>query len=207
MSGQRQGGFSLLELLVALFVVVIITSLVTLTVNSGGQDVELDAKVRSLADISSYALDEAQMRSVDMGLLIERVDEREGTAFVYSWRERTPEGWRRPIVDADIFGSQRFPTGLELSLEVEDTLIEVLSAQELALEEVNGGLSDTQNEVTDEVRPQVIFYSSGEATVASIQLRQEKTGDVLWRIEWDLLGRSKLLRRGELSEDEIDESR
>ena len=207
MSGQRQGGFSLLELLVALFVVVIITSLVTLTVNSGGQDVELDAKVRSLADISSYALDEAQMRSVDMGLLIERVDEREGTAFVYSWRERTPEGWRRPIVDADIFGSQRFPTGLELSLEVEDTLIEVLSAQELALEEVNGGLSDTQNEVTDEVLPQVIFYSSGEATVASIQLRQEKTGDVLWRIEWDLLGRSKLLRRGELSEDEIDESR
>jgi general secretion pathway protein H len=207
MSGQRQGGFSLLELLVALFVVVIITSLVTLTVNSGGQDVELDAKVRSLADISSYALDEAQMRSVDMGLLIERVDEREGTAFVYSWRERTPEGWRRPIVDADIFGSQRFPTGLELSLEVEDTLIEVLSAQELALEEPNGGLSDTQNEVTDEVRPQVIFYSSGEATVASIQLRQEKTGDVLWRIEWDLLGRSKLLRRGELSEDEIDESR
>ena len=207
MSGQRQGGFSLLELLIALFVVVIITSLVTLTVNSGGQDVELDAKVRSLADISSYALDEAQMRSVDMGLLIERVDEREGTAYVYSWRERTPEGWRRPIVDADIFGSQRFPTGLELSLEVEDTLIEVLSAQELALEEPNGGLSDTQNEVTDEVRPQVIFYSSGEATVASIQLRQEKTGDVLWRIEWDLLGRSKLLRRGELSEDEIDESR
>jgi general secretion pathway protein H len=207
MSGQRQGGFSLLELLVALFVVVIITSLVTLTVNSGGQDVELDAKVRSLADISSYALDEAQMRSVDMGLLIERIDEREGTAFVYSWRERTPEGWRRPIVDADIFGSQRFPTGLELSLEVEDTLIEVLSAQELALEELSGGLSDTQNEVTDEVRPQVIFYSSGEATVASIQLRQEKTGDVLWRIEWDLLGRSKLLRRGELSEDEIDESR
>jgi general secretion pathway protein H len=206
MSGQRQGGFSLLELLVALFVVVIITSLVTLTVNSGGQDVELDAKVRSLADISSYALDEAQMRSVDMGLLIERVDEREGTAFVYSWRERTPEGWRRPIVDADIFGSQRFPTGLELSLEVEDTLIEVLSAQELALEELNGGLSDTQNEVTDEVLPQVIFYSSGEATVASIQLRQEKTGDVLWRIEWDLLGRSKLLRRGELSEDDIDES-
>jgi general secretion pathway protein H len=207
MNGKMQGGFSLLELLVALFVVVIITSLVTLTVNSGGQDVELDAKVRSLADISSYALDEAQMRSVDMGLLIERVDEREGTAYVYSWRERTPEGWRRPIVDADIFGSQRFPTGLELSLEVEDTLIEVLSAQELALEEPNGGLSDTQNEVTDEVLPQVIFYSSGEATVASIQLRQEKTGDVLWRIEWDLLGRSKLLRRGELSEDEIDESR
>ena len=62
--------------------------------------------------------------------------------------------------------------------------------------------------LTVELLPQVIFYSSGEATVASIQLREEKTGDLLWRIEWDLLGRSKLLRRGELSEeDEADESR
>lgn len=206
MSGKTQGGFSLLELLVALFVVVIITSLVTLTVNSGSQDIELDARVRSLADISNYAVDEAQMRGVDMGLLIERVDQSEGIAYSYSWRERTPQGWRRPIIDADIFDSRLLPVGLELLLEVEGVQLEVLSADELALEQLSDGLSDTKNEVTEEPRPQVIFYSSGEATVSSIQLREEKTGDVLWRVEWDLLGRSKLLRRGEQSGDEADES-
>jgi general secretion pathway protein H len=206
MSGKTQGGFSLLELLVALFVVVIITSLVTLTVNSGSQDIELDARVRSLSDISNYALDEAQMRSLDMGLLIERVDEGDGIAYSYSWRERTPQGWRRPIIDADIFDSQQFPVGLELLLEVEGLQLDVLSADDRALEELSDGLSDTQNGVTEELRPQIIFYSSGEATVSSIQLREEKTGDLLWRVEWDLLGRSKLLRRGELSEDEADES-
>ena len=158
MSGQRQSGFSLLELLVALFVVVIITSLVTLTVNSGGQDVELDARVRSIVDISSYALDEAQMRSVDMGLFIERVDESEGTAYAYSWHERTPQGWRRPTVDADIFDGQRFPIGLELILEVEDELIDLLSAEELALEKLPDGLSESKNGITQETVPQVIFY-------------------------------------------------
>ena len=65
MKAKQQGGFSLLELLVALFVVVIITSLVTLSVNSGGEDIELDATVKSLADVSSYALDEAQLRGVN----------------------------------------------------------------------------------------------------------------------------------------------
>lgn len=207
MSGKTQGGFSLLELLVALFVVVIITSLVTLTVNSGSQDIELDARVRSLADISNYAVDEAQMRGVDMGLLFERVDLSEGTAYSYSWRERTPQGWRRPIIDADIFDSRQLPVGLELLLEVEGVQLEVLSADELALEELSDGLSDTQNAVTEEVGPQVIFYSSGEATVSSIQLREEKTGDLLWRVEWDLLGGSKLLRRGELPGDDTDERR
>ena len=207
MSGKTQGGFSLLELLVALFVVVIITSLVTLTVNSGSQDIELDARVRSLADISNYAVDEAQMRGVDMGLLFERVDLSEGTAYSYSWRERTPQGWRRPIIDADIFDSRQFPVGLELLLEVEGVQLEVQSADELALEQLSDGLSDTPKEVTEELRPQVIFYSSGEGTVSSIQLREEKTGDLLWRVEWDLLGRSKLLRRGELSGDEADERR
>ena len=73
-SRQSQRGFSLLELLVTLLVVVLITSLVTLTVGSGGQDIRLAAKVRNLADVASYALDEAQMMGIDYGLLLQRAD-------------------------------------------------------------------------------------------------------------------------------------
>ena len=67
----RQQGFSLLELLVALIVVVLVTTMVNLTVSSGGQDVRLEAQVRNLADVASYALDEAQMTGVDYGLLLQ----------------------------------------------------------------------------------------------------------------------------------------
>ena len=48
MKGPRQAGFSLLELLVTLIVIVLVTSLVSLTVSSGGQDIKLQAQVRIL---------------------------------------------------------------------------------------------------------------------------------------------------------------
>lgn len=192
MKVQHQSGFSLLELLVALFVVVIITSLVTLAVNSGGQDVELEARAKSLADISSFALDEAQMRGVDMGLLIEQTEERGERLYSYSWRERMPRGWQKPVVDSDIFAGRQFPAGIELTLELEDTLVDILGEVDLVLETDGKKI---------EVVPQVIFYSSGEVTVGSIALRQTETGELLWRIEWDLLGRFTLLRRGEAPDE------
>jgi len=68
---RKHRGFSLLELLVALFVVVLITSMVTLTVSSGGQDIRLEATVRKLADVAAFALDEAQIHGQDYGLMLE----------------------------------------------------------------------------------------------------------------------------------------
>ena len=63
---QAQRGFSLLELLVALFVVVLITSMVTLTVNSGGQDIQLESMVRDVAEVASFAVNSSSWASVMM---------------------------------------------------------------------------------------------------------------------------------------------
>jgi general secretion pathway protein H len=190
---KQQHGFSLLELLVALFVVVIITSLVTLSVNSGGEGIELDAKVKSLADVSSYALDEAQLRGVDMGLLLERVDKNGERVFRYRFLERTPRGWLTPEIEVDIFAARTFPSTVELSLEMENTLVDLTGEQQPIQPPSSEGIIAGPD-------PQVIFYSSGETTVGIISLRQEKTGELLWTIEWDLVGRFTLLRRGETSE-------
>jgi general secretion pathway protein H len=183
----RQRGFSLLELLVALMVVVLVTSLVSFTVSSGGQDIRLQSMVNNLADVASYALDEAQMTGVNYGLLLEQGQEEGKTVYSYRWLERNLDGWGEPASGKDLFAQQQLPPGIELELELEDAPLVELS------------LDDEESEA---LSPQVVFYSSGETTVGAINVRQEDNGDLLWRIEWDLLGRFDVLRRGEAEEEE-----
>jgi general secretion pathway protein H len=183
-----QVGFSLLELLVTLFVVVLITSLVTLTVSSGGQDIRLEAKVRNLADVASYALDEAQLLGRDYGLLLQRSDVDGELVYGYQWRERQPEGWREPQSGKDVFAPQQLPADIELQLELEE--VPVVEVPEL----VQG----------EELAPQVVLYSSGETTAGAIDVRRTGNGELLWRLEWDLLGRFEVMRRGEAREATIE---
>lgn len=182
----RQQGFSLLELLVALIVVVLVTTMVNLTVSSGGQDVRLEAQVRNLADVASYALDEAQMTGVDYGLLLQENEETGETTYSYSWLERHVDGWGDPVSGKDLFAQEHLPPGIALELEVEDAPVAELS------------LDDNEEE---KINPQVVFYASGETTVGAINVRQQDNDELLWRIEWDLFGRFDVLRRGEAEEE------
>ncbi len=189
----QQRGFSLLELLVALIVIVLITSLVSLTVTSGGQDVQLNAAVRNLADVAEYALDEAQMTGTDYGLRLDEEFGEDGRQYSYSWRERHLEGWVPTPQQAEIFTPRRLPPGIDLELELEDSVFRDTDLAEDDQEPERG---------EREPPPQVVFYASGETTVGAINVRERESGDLLWRIEWDLLGRFKLLLRGEESPGE-----
>ena len=182
---SRQRGFSLLELLVVLIVVVLITSMVSLTVSSGGQGVRLESTVRRLADVASYALDEAQMTGLDYGLLLQEVHEDGASYYRYSWHQRRLDGWQQPAAGQDVFEPQRLPPEVRLELELENTPPVELSP----------------DDEEPQTRPQVVFYSSGETTVGAIDVRQRDNSDLLWRIEWDLLGRFEVLRRGEAEEE------
>ncbi len=177
----RHDGFSLLELLVALFVIVLITSMVSFNFTSGGQEVELESKVRNLASVAAYALDEAQMSGVDYGLLVEERLEGAEVIYRYQWLERALDGWRMPASGKDLFEAQVMPPGISLQLELQDAPL-----VELSLED----------EGSDIVAPQVVFYASGETTVGAIDVMRIDDGELLWRVEWDLLGRFEILRRG-----------
>ena len=185
-------GFSLLELLVALFVVVMITSMVSLTVSSGGQDVRLESNVRNLVDVASYALDEAQMSGQDYGLLLQEDSDAEEVQYVYSWHRRGLEGWEDLHTHQDVFAPQSLPENIELVLELPDAPV---TERSLEAEDEEG------EEGEERTNPQVVFYASGETTEGTIDVRQRDSGDLLWRVEWDLLGRFELLRRGELGEE------
>jgi len=184
----RHRGFSLLELLVALFVIVLITSMVSFNFTSGGQEIELESRVRNLASVGAYALDEAQMSGVDYGLLLEERLEGREVIYRYQWLERALDGWQTPASGKDLFETQAMAPGISLQLELEDAPL-----VELSLED----------EGSDIVAPQVVFYASGETTVGAIDVVRTDDGELLWRIEWDLLGRFEVMRRGRPDDEDL----
>ncbi len=196
-ASPHQRGFSLLELLVALMVIVLVTTMVNLTVSSGGQDIQLESVVRNLADAGSYALDEAQMTGVDYGFLIEEEQAEGETRYSYRWLERQIDGWGEPTSGKEVFARQQLPPGITLELELEDVPVVKLSPDEKMDHK-----SDDKSDEEEKITPQVVFYASGEATVGAINVRQLDNGELLWRIQWDLLGRFDVLRRGVADEQE-----
>ena len=109
------------------------------------------------------------------------------TIYSYQWLERSLDGWGAPSAVRNCLRSKRLPPGIELELELEDAPFVELSPDD-----------DGEAEI---ISPQVVFYASGEATVGAINVVQEADGELLWRIEWDLLGRFEVLRRGEAEEE------
>lgn len=185
MSGQWQRGFSLLELLVTLFVIVLVTSLVTLNVGTGGADYRLQHLVENVADTANYALDEAQFAGWDYGLLITRQDRDGEPYYRLRWLERGPERWRSPLSGKEVFADVDLDAGVELEL----TLDGALQDEQLFYPRV------------DAPAPQVVLYASGETLPGALDLLDEN-GSLLWRLEWDLLGNFRALRQG-LAEDEL----
>ena len=191
MKQGQQRGFSLLELLVALFVIVLVTSLVSLSVGTGGQDILLESKVRNLADVAEYALDEAQMAGRSYGLVLERGLVEGEAVYSYRWLQWTPaDGWQEPSGGKEVFAPQDMPAQVELLLELEDV--------------PSVDLSPGAGAEAASADPQVVFYASGETTAGAIDVRQRDSGELLWRVEWDLLGRFQVLRRGEAQDELLD---
>lgn len=177
MNASRERGFSLIEMLITLLVIVLFTSLVTLNLGSGAGERERDQLAMALRDGVQYALDEAQFAGRDFGLLLQR-DEGVDPAYFLRWRERQPQGWRPPAQGTDVFVDLRLAGELTLTL---DGLL--ISPADSGAGEALAGTA-----------PQWQFLASGETQTGELLWRDDVSGEALWRMEWDALGRLSLFR-------------
>lgn len=171
---RRSRAFSLVELLVVLFVVVLMTSLASLSLSPGAGDRVAERAARDIMGVAAYALDEAQFTGRDHGLRL--VQDAGAGTWRTQWLERWPEGWRRPESARDVWRAQELGQRVVPELSLED--------RPVALQGDGRALMDAA--------PPVVFYASGETVPGALVLRDADGGAVLWRLRWDLLGRFTL---------------
>lgn len=177
---SRVRGFSLIELLVALFVIVLLTGVVSLNVGRGGAELELEGEVRHLSGLLAFASAEAGLSATDHGLFIARDSDMDSSGYEGIWLRRFDQGWAAPRGSAEVFEPLILAAGFELRLD--------LSGQpEVELLPYEPDLNPS---------PQIVAWAGGEMTPGSLSWLDSRTGELLYRLEWDLLGRMTLLPRG-----------
>ena len=181
MSSPKLRGFSFIELLVAIFVIVLLTGVVSLNVRRGGAELQLDGEVRYLANLLSFSGAEAELSAADHGLLIVLDSSARGTRYQGIWLRRFDQGWASPRARTDVFLPFDFMAGTELLLNLD-------------------GQPSVEIPIYDptlNAAPQIVMLAGGEMTPGSIEWLDVLTGELLYRLEWDFLGRMTVLPNGE----------
>ena len=174
-------GFSLVEMLVVVLVVVLLTSVVSLNVGSGGRDIDRDQSARRLAGLMAHAQVEAEFSGADHGLYFERIGGLGAVRYRGHWLRLYDQGWAEPRGNLALEEPVAFPEGTEIYLTLS---------------------GDPDVEITDrpiDLRPEphIVFYASGEVSEGALDWVDGATGSLLYQFEWDLLGRMELLLAGE----------
>lgn len=145
-SSKKSNGFSLIEILVVMFMIGIMSSAVLLSVDIGNpsNDEEvLDKQIEKFLMLSALAEDESVLTGSPIGLVV--LPPQDSSTWQFVWQRYRGGEW----VDAgDPFKSETFPEDVELTLEVEGELIDFPRLSE----------SDAPP------LPSIIFYPGGEIT-------------------------------------------
>ncbi len=145
---SQSRGFSLIEMLVVMFVIGIMASAVMLSIDIGGSSNSgevLDEKVEKLLILSSLAEDEAVLTGDPIGLVLNPPHEQD--VWQYAWQRYRGGAW----VDAgEPFSAESFPQNIELTLEVEGELVDFPR------------LIQDQDDAPR--LPSIVFYPAGEVT-------------------------------------------
>jgi general secretion pathway protein H len=142
----RAAGFTLLELLVVVFIIGIMATMFTLSVGvAGGTDRELRRETERLQPLIALAVEDASFQSRELGLRLYpgryefSVFDR-GDAF-----DPTDDKWE-PIGE-DVLGPRELPSAFALELEIEGRAV---------------NLERSEKDVEKRYEPQLFIFSSGD---------------------------------------------
>lgn len=174
-------GFSLIELLITVLVIVLLTSVVSLNVGRGGGEIALKEDAQHLLALMEYVQTEAEMSGVDHGLYLEQKPGRGIQTTTGYWLRRYDQGWAEPRGGSDVLIPFVFDDNTELWLTLAD----------------NPNVEIGERDPDLRPSPQIIFFASGEVTQGYLDWMTQDTQELIFRMEWSFFGDFALLPSGQ----------
>jgi general secretion pathway protein H len=182
---HQSSGFSLLELLVVVFIIGILATMMTLSIGITGGDRELEQEIERIRALIDLAAEEAVLQGQEIGI---RFYENRYEFSTETWYTRESEEttttvarWRLMTGD-DLFKPRDLGENLRIELEIDgrQVILEPFSEREQR-EERKREEEDTDEDDEDAYKPQVFILSSGDMTPFTVNLRRRfgNTGMIL----------------------------
>lgn len=165
-------GFTLIEIMVVMVIIVVGTSIALLSVNILGDERDIELEARRLATLIETVADEAELQGRDFGLEFIRQGYRfvEYDPFLNTWAE---------IVGDDLLRPRSLPENLEFSVVVEDKRIEL---DEVAAD-TSSGIPDDEDEepqpgLLNKYAPHAMIMSSGDVSPFDVVITRIADGSL-----------------------------
>lgn len=173
MQAQYYRGFSLIEILVAVFVIVMVASVVMLNVSSPKRDRLAEDAAQQFARTLNYALEEAEYANTVYGVFAEReTSDDRGIAFTF--KHIDDNRWVS-VNDEVLSQALRFDAELDIDLEIEGTLVDIRA----------------RPVETEQWRPVLRLLPSGEMSAGRLIVEDRNDRSRFWRVDWTIFGGAK----------------
>ena len=189
MHTRRETGFSLIEMMVVIFVIGLSLSLVSLTINRGGPRDDLVDAVEQFMGFAQFAGERAILSGETMALMLEppmwqaeRGQNIDDIGWRYRWYTQSSEGWQ----EVPNLKPVSLPPTIDLLVEIDETEW------------------DYEDQI-DRSTPQIAYYPTGDITQFSIELRDERDRELSHHIEINENGELQWLEAPELPEADKDD--
>ena len=149
----RSMGFTLIEIMIVVFIIGLITAAAVITFGGEQRDTELDREAERLDALFDYVREQAELQTRDYGFRVNNV----GYSFVVF--DVLQNQWRAADED-DALRQREFPEGLEPQVVVDGRRI----------------VLDQKKRDLEEFKPQIMIFANGDLTSFEISLRREGGG-------------------------------